>query len=153
MKKITLLLGFMVAATMVSEKVAAQTTVGPKITYEQDYVDFGDVDYGSNRERVWKFKNTGTEPLTITNAVGSCGCTVPSFPKEPIMPGKTAEIKINYDTNRPGPINKTVTVTTNEATGANTVVIKVKGNIKPAPEKAAEPAPAPAQPKSAAPAK
>ena len=151
MKKLTLLLGFIVAATTASQKVSAQTTVGPKLTFEQDYVDYGDVDYGSNRERVWKFKNTGTEPLTITNAVGSCGCTVPSFPKEPIMPGKTAEIKINYDTNRPGPINKTVTVTTNEPAGANTVVIKVKGNIKPAPEKPAEPAPAPA--KTAAPAK
>lgn len=133
MKKITLLLGFIAASFAVSQTVSAQTTVGPKISYEKDVTDFGEVEYGGPRERVWKFKNTGTEPLMIVNAVGSCGCTVPSFPKEPIMPGKTAEIKINYDTNRPGPIAKTVTVTTNEAAGSNTVVIKVVGNVKAAP--------------------
>jgi len=133
MKKITLLLGFMVAGFMASETVSAQAVLGPKISYEQDYVDYGEVEYGGPRERVWKFKNTGKEPLMITNAVGSCGCTVPSFPKEPIMPGQTAEIKINYDTNRPGPIAKTVTVTTNEPEGSNTHVIKVKGNVKAAP--------------------
>lgn len=145
MKKFALFLGFMVAGLMASDTVSAQATLGPKISFEQDYVDYGEVDYGGGRERVWKFKNTGTEPLMIVNAVGSCGCTVPSFPKEPIMPGKTAEIKINYDTNRPGPIAKTVTVTTNEPAGSNTVVIKVKGNIKPAPT--------PAQPKTDAPVK
>ena len=134
MKKITLLLGFIAASFTVAQTVSAQAVLGPKIAFEKDFVDYGDVDYGSNRERVWTFKNTGKEPLMIVNAVGSCGCTVPSFPKEPIMPGKTAEIKINYDTNRPGPIAKTVTVTTNEPEGSNQVVIKVKGNIKPAPE-------------------
>ena len=144
MKKITLLLGFIAASFTVAQTVSAQAVLGPKITFEKDFVDYGDVDYGSNRERVWTFKNTGKEPLMIVNAVGSCGCTVPSFPKEPIMPGKTAEIKINYDTNRPGPIAKTVTVTTNEPEGSNQVVIKVKGNIKPAPENAS-PAAAPAK--------
>lgn len=130
MKKFTLLLGFVAASFGVSNTVSAQSVLGPKISYEQDFVDYGEVEYGGQRERVWKFKNTGQEPLTIVNAVGSCGCTVPSYPKEPILPGKTAEIKINYDTNRTGPIAKTVTITTNEADGSNTHVIKVKGNVK-----------------------
>lgn len=130
MKKLTLLLGFVVASLAAANSVSAQAVLGPKIAYEVDYVDYGDIEYGGPRERVWKFKNVGQEPLMITNAVGSCGCTVPSFPKEPIMPGKTGEIKINYDTNRTGPIAKTVTVTTNESAGSNTVQISVKGNVK-----------------------
>lgn len=141
MKKITLLLGFIAASFAVAQTASAQT-LGPKITYEKDVADFGEVEYDGPRERVWKFKNTGTEPLLIVNAVGSCGCTVPSFPKEPIMPGKTAEIKINYDTKRPGPIAKTVTVTTNEPAGSNTVVIKVIGNVKAGPAETSPSVPA-----------
>jgi hypothetical protein len=112
----------------------AQSVTTPKLSYTADYVDYGTVDYGGPSEREWKFKNEGKEPLLITNATGSCGCTVPSWPKEPIMPGKEAVIKINYDTKRPGQIAKTVTITTNEPEGSNTHVIKVKGNVKNAPE-------------------
>ena len=142
MKKITLLLGFIAASFAFSETASAQAVLGPKISYEQDFVDYGEVEYGGGRERIWKFKNTGQEPLIITDAKGSCGCTVPSFPKEPIMPGKTGEIKINYDTNRPGPIAKTVTVTTNEPNAAP-IVIHVRGNVKSNP---ATPTNAPAAP-------
>lgn len=130
MKKIALLIGFVAAACTVSKTASAQAVLGPKISFEQDFVDFGEVEFSGNGERVWKFKNTGKEPLMITNAKGSCGCTVPEYPKEAIMPGKEGIIKIKYDTKRPGPINKTVTVTTNEPEGANSHVIKVKGMVK-----------------------
>lgn len=134
MKKFALLLGFVVAGFAASNTASAQTgATGPKLTFEQNTVDYGEVDYSGNGERVWKFKNTGKEPLMITNAKGSCGCTVPEYPKEAIMPGKEGIIKIKYDTKRPGPINKTVTVTTNEAEGSNTHVINVKGTVKAAP--------------------
>jgi hypothetical protein len=133
MKKAILFFSFAIAAFGV-HKVSAQNATGPKISFEKDVVDYGEVEYGSSRERVWTFKNVGKEPLMITNATGSCGCTVPSFPKEPIMPGKTGEIKINYDTNRQGVFEKTVTITTNEPEGSNTHVIKVKGTVKAAPE-------------------
>lgn len=133
MKKFALLIGFVVAGLTVSQTASAQAVLGPKLTFENNTVDFGEVEYSGNGERVWKFKNTGKEPLTITNAKGSCGCTVPEYPKEAIMPGKEGIIKIKYDTKRPGPINKTVTVTTNEAEGANTHVINVKGTVKDAP--------------------
>ncbi|MCG9910464.1 MAG: DUF1573 domain-containing protein [Flavobacteriales bacterium] len=137
MKKAILFFSFAIAAFGV-QTVSAQTATGPKISFEKDVVDYGEVEYASNRERVWTFKNTGKEPLMITNATGSCGCTVPSFPKEPIMPGKTGEIKINYDTNRQGAFEKTVTITTNEPDGSNSHTIKVKGTVKSAP--AAQPA-------------
>lgn len=133
MKKIALLIGFVAATMTVSQTATAQAVLGPKISFEQDFVDFGEVEFSGNGERIWKFKNTGKEPLMITNAKGSCGCTVPEYPKEAIMPGKEGIIKIKYDTKRPGPINKTVTVTTNEAEGANTHTIKVKGTVKDAP--------------------
>jgi hypothetical protein len=132
MKKTILLFTFALVAFGL-QTVSAQNATGPKISYEKDAVDYGEVEYASNRERVWIFKNTGKEPLMITNASGSCGCTVPSFPKEPIMPGKTGEIKINYDTNRQGAFEKTVTITTNEPEGSNSHQIKVKGTVKAAP--------------------
>jgi hypothetical protein len=77
----------------------------------------------------------------ITNAKGSCGCTVPEWPKEPIRPGQTGVIKIKYDTSRSGPISKTVTVTTNEVEGKDASgnptyknhTVAVKGNVKQAP--------------------
>jgi hypothetical protein len=89
-----------------------------------------------------EFKNTGNEPLIITNAKGSCGCTVPDWPKEPIAPGATGVIKVRYDTNRPGPINKSVTISTNVTTGKDDqgnpsyydAVIRIKGEVGPAPE-------------------
>lgn len=140
MKKGLLILGFIAAGFAASQSVSAQTVLGPKLTSETLEVNYGEVEYAGARERVWTFKNTGKEPLMITNATGSCGCTVPSFPKEPIMPGKTGEIKINYDTNRQGPFAKTVTVTTNEPAGSNTYTIQVKGTVKANPATPATPA-------------
>lgn len=141
MKKFALILGFMVAgAFAAANDASAQAVLGPKLTYTTDVVNYGEVDYSGNGERAWKFKNEGKQPLTITSAKGSCGCTVPEYPKEPIMPGKEGIIKIKYDTKRPGPITKTVTITTNEPEGSNTHVIQVKGNVKPAPENNGVPA-------------
>jgi len=119
-------------------QVAAQ---GPVLTATNMTVDYGEVAYNGDGVREFVFKNTGTEPLLITNARGSCGCTVPDWPKDPIRPGETAVIKIKYDTKRSGPISKTVTVTTNEVASkdanGNPVykdhLVTIKGNVKTAP--------------------
>jgi hypothetical protein len=103
-------------------------------TYDTD-CDYGNIDYNGEPLRVVKFKNTGTEPLIIKNAVGSCGCTVPTFPKEAILPGEEKSIEIRYATNRPGKIDKRVTITTNEE---KEHYIRVIGFVKDAP---AAPAP------------
>jgi hypothetical protein len=90
--------------------------------------DYGNIKQGDNGECVFKFTNNGKEPLVITNCQGSCGCTVPQCPKEPILPGKTSEIKVKYDTQRVGGIYKTVTVTSNAKSG--TVTLTIKGNVE-----------------------
>ena len=77
--------------------------------------------------RLAKFTNAGTEPLIISGAKGSCGCTVPNWPKDPIMPGESSQIEIRYDTKRVGGINKTVTVSSNDPAGPH--IIKVIGTI------------------------
>jgi hypothetical protein len=100
---------------------------GPKMEFEAMEVDYGTIEQHSEPLRSLSFTNTGTEPLVIKNARGSCGCTVPIWPKEPIMPGETSQIDIRYATNRLGKINKKVTLTTNEASGTH--VIKVLGKV------------------------
>lgn len=119
--------------------VSAQKAMGPEFSSDNLVVDFGEVDATKDPGfRVFKFKNTGSEPLMITNAQGSCGCTVPEWPKEPIRPGAVGEIKIKYDIQRKGQINKTVTVTTNEVdskdANGNPVyknhTVSVKGNVQ-----------------------
>lgn len=139
MKKIILGLSavclFMVANTT---NVNAQ---GPSLSATSMTVDFGEVAYGGDGTREFTFTNTGSEPLLITNAKGSCGCTVPEWPKEPIRVGGTGVIKIKYDTKRSGAISKTVTVTTNEVeskdANGNPIyknhIVTIKGNVKVAP--------------------
>lgn len=108
----------------------ADAANGAKIEFEKEIHDFGTLEYGGDASCTFVFKNTGNEPLIISEAKRSCGCTVPSFSKEPILPGETGEIKVVYDSKRPGAINKSVTVTSN-ASNAPTKVIRIKGTIKP----------------------
>ncbi len=126
MKKIVLLLaiGLMTLGLQAQEKKA-------EITFETDVIDYGDVAHGSDGTREFKFTNTGTAPLVISKAYSTCGCTVPSPPKDPIAPGETGVIKVKYDTNRaPGPIRKTITVYTNASAEPST--LKITGNLLPA---------------------
>jgi hypothetical protein len=110
----------------------AQT--GPKIEFKEETINYGEVEKGKDDGiRVFEFTNTGDAPLIITNAKSSCGCTVPEWPKEPIAPGAKGSIRVKYDTNRPGPINKSVTITSNALNEPNKV-IRIKGEVGPAPE-------------------
>ena len=118
------------ANTAIAQEV---TAAGATIDFAKETHDYGTVEYAGDGTSTFKFTNNGTAPLIISNAKGSCGCTVPSWPKEPIMPGKKGEIKVKYDTKRPGAINKSVTITSN-ATNAPTKVIRIKGQVKPKPE-------------------
>jgi len=140
-----LFLGFAVGsvyAQVESSKIeAAQGEMpvsGPVMEFVEMVVDYGAIEQHSDPLRIAKFTNTGTEPLVIKNARGSCGCTVPTYPKQPIMPGESAEVEIRYDTKRLGKINKTVTITTNEVGDPH--VLKVIGQIAKAPEDAGVPA-------------
>ena len=101
----------------------------PIITFETELIDLGTFmqydDPSSKCEFV--FTNTGKEPLIISKAKGSCGCTVPSWPKEPIMSGESGVIQVNYDEKRVGSFNKSITITSNAKNSPQ--IIKVKGKI------------------------
>lgn len=102
----------------------AKAQSGPVMTFEKLEMDYGTLALGADGVRLFKFKNTGNEPLVIKNARGSCGCTVPKWPNEPIGAGKTGVIEVKYDTSRPGPFTKTVSVETNEVNPQHTLTIK-----------------------------
>jgi len=124
MKKAMLLLALAVGSFgMVQAQVA-----GAKIEFEKMEHDYGTIDQGANGATEFRFTNTGTEPLIISNAKGSCGCTVPEWPKEPIAPGASSSIKVKYDTKRVGPISKTVTITSNAVDNGN-ALLKIKGSV------------------------
>jgi len=123
MKKIVLvlfvgLLGF----TMTAQDAAA------KIEFKSETVDYGEISKGADGVRIFEFTNTGDAPLIISKVSSSCGCTIPKKPEAPILPGKTGEISVKYDTNRVGPIRKAITVISNADTP--TKVLKIKGEIK-----------------------
>lgn len=106
----------------------AQT--GPKIEFKEETINYGEVEKGKDDGiRIFEFTNTGDAPLTIINAKSSCGCTVPAWPKEPIAPGKTGQIKVQYNMN-PGPISKTITIESNAVNQKNGMVaLRIKGNV------------------------
>lgn len=110
------------------KNVDVSGATGPVMTFETLDLQYGEIDQNSEPVRYLDFTNTGTEPLVIKNARGSCGCTVPVWPKEPIMPGESSKIEIRYATNRLGKINKKVTLTTNEV-GVEPHIIRVLGNV------------------------
>ncbi len=110
-----------------SDKVSAQT-VGASIEFNKEVHDYGTIKNGADGSCTFEFKNTGDSPLIISNAKGSCGCTVPDWPKEPIAPGASGVIKVNYDTMRTGEINKSVTITSN-AVNAPDKIVFIKGNV------------------------
>lgn len=142
---------------MAQETAAPATTEdaapvdGPKIEFEKTTHNFGTLTQGDPAIYEFRFTNVGTEDLKITYAKGSCGCTVPKWPKDPIAPGKSDVIKVKYDSNRIGGINKNVTITSNAVnTPTQRIYIKGKINAKPAPPVETQPAPKVDQPEKAA---
>lgn len=99
----------------------------PEISFTKTVHDYGTLFSGGDGNSEFEFTNTGKEPLILSSVKTSCGCTVPSWPREPIMPGKKETIKIKYDTGRVGPINKTITVVSNAKTSP--VVLRISGTV------------------------
>jgi hypothetical protein len=130
MKKLSAVLGiflFFAVAVNAQESSKAETAGGAEMTFDSEVVDYGTIAQNADGLRTFTFTNTGNAPLIISNAKGSCGCTVPTWPKQPINPGEKGEIKVKYATNRVGPINKSVTVMSNAATPSK--VLRIKGNV------------------------
>lgn len=160
MKKLLLLPLF--AMSVITASAQAPTTSGaerpggPVMKFDELDYNFGTIKQGESVTHIFKFTNGGKEPLIINNAVGSCGCTVPEYPKEPIRPNGAGEIKVTFNsTGKSGPQDKTVTITYDTD---KTVVLHMRGTVEvpaPAPSQApsapaqtptASPSPSPAKP-------
>ncbi|MGJ8666762.1 MAG: DUF1573 domain-containing protein [Patiriisocius sp.] len=98
-----------------------------KITFKSDTVDYGEIAKGSDGVRVFEFTNTGDAPLIVSDVKSSCGCTVPKKPEGPVAAGASGKIEVKYDTNRVGPIRKTVTVYSNADEPIK--ALKIKGEV------------------------
>lgn len=102
----------------------------PQFTFNEENHDFGVIDEGVKADYDFEFTNTGDAALIITNAQGSCGCTVPSWPKEPIAPGETGKIHVSFNSNgKPGNQKKTVTLNAN--TIPPTKLLRISAQVTP----------------------
>ncbi|WP_124981130.1 DUF1573 domain-containing protein [Nonlabens xiamenensis] len=102
----------------------------PVMTFEEVEYDFGTVEEGTVVEHEYKFTNTGNAPLIVVNAKGSCGCTVPTWSKEPIAPGAEGSMLVKFNTNgKPNAQTKTVTIKANTEKGTES--IRIKGFVTP----------------------
>lgn len=111
---------------------AAAFAQGAKIEFKDkdNTIDYGKVYRDTdNGIRSFEFKNTGDAPLIITNVLSTCGCTIPTKPTAPILPGKTGKIDVKYNMS-PGPIRKTITVESNATNvDGGRVALKIKGEV------------------------
>ena len=149
MKKSILQLSFLIATFLTINTFIAQQAIalsqGAEISFDKSTHDYGQIEKSANGECIFVFTNTGNKPLKISNAKGSCGCTVPQWPREEIAPGAKGEIKVRYDTKRVGVINKSVTIQSNAMNSDNitrakkdsegkviggTSTIRIKGEVK-----------------------
>ncbi len=130
-------LGYVVNAQEGGSVVPSIDPNAAEMKFESEVLDYGTIKFDANGVREFKIKNVGKSPLTISNVQGQCGCTSttidgkPGWPQEPILPGKSASIRVKYDTKRPGPFEKNVTITSNSKDPSK--VVKIKGVVEAAP--------------------
>lgn len=144
MKKIVFLLAFLATCSIVSAQVeikpstTEQTDIksNAAIKFETTSHSFGNVIEGQIATYDFKFTNTGTDPLRLSNVSASCGCTTPKWPREEIAPGQSATITAEYNSNgRPGTFNKNIFVKGN----GGDVTLTISGNVVKEPEKPMSP--------------
>ncbi len=117
----------------VSAAVAAMPKT--KLVFEGDTFDFGKIKEGTIVEHTYVVKNVGDEPLLISNCRASCGCTIPTWPKDPIAAGESAKIEVKFNSShKEGDVSKAITVTANTDPEQN--FLTIKGNVEKAPEEA-----------------
>lgn len=129
-KSLFILALFVFAAFQINAQTSNQQTDNPNapvINFDKVVHDYGTIMQNSDGGCEFKFTNNGKEPLILSRPKSSCGCTVPTWPKQPILPGKSDVIKVTYTTNRVGPFNKTVTIYSNASN--NPIKLQIKGKV------------------------
>lgn len=117
------------AQAQTTPATATTKAAGPQIKFMEEKYDFGSIKQGDIVDHVFKFKNTGTQPLVISNIGVSCGCTTPDWTKEPVMPGKMGMVSAKFNSaGKMGMQTKVLTIESNSAAGAATV--SLVGEVK-----------------------
>jgi len=116
------LLGSLLVVLFLSFSLNAQ-----EFKFQEEVIDYGKIDKGSDGAKVFIFKNIGDQPIIINKIQSSCGCTVPKKPEKPIMPGEDGEIKVSYDTKRVGGFSKSITIMSNAKNPRK--IIRIKGIV------------------------
>lgn len=130
MKKVVLsfLMMLFVVAAYAQEKAQVASVNGPQITFQESEYKFGDLEQGEKAEHVFTFKNTGSAPLVLSDVRTTCGCTASEWPKEPVAPGKSGQIKVTFNSaGKMGAQNKVVTIVSNAVNAQEQV--KMIGNV------------------------
>ena len=131
MKKIGILILFAFFALQMQAQQKTKNTLGAVLKFNKTTYNFGKIYYRSDGTHNFKFVNAGKEPLLLTRPRSSCGCTVPTWPKAPILPGDSGTINVAYNTHILGEFNKTVTVYSN---APKPVVLHIHGKVIPHPK-------------------
>lgn len=126
--KLAFALCLFISAFSAAQEKAKAEKVGV-FSFETEEIDYGTIEHNANGTRVFKFINTGEAPIVISNAKGSCGCTVPTYSKNVIAPGERGEVEVKYATNRVGKFTKTITLTSNASEPNKT--LRIRGEVLP----------------------
>ena len=121
-----------ISAKLVNNPITAekgkQTVLLPELSFDKLQHNFGKINQGESVSHQFVFTNTGQAELIINNAKGSCGCTVPKWPRKPIAPGESEEIKVTFNSaGKSGKQRKAITLVTNAI--PNTIVLTVSAEI------------------------
>lgn len=123
-----LVIGALTTSSISSPPNMDPRATGPVIRFDTTLHDFGTIPYGGDGHCTFRFTNTGDAPLIIESVKSSCGCLVPSWDRDPVLPGGRGNIRLRYDTRRIGPFTKSVTLTSN-AVNTPTLVLRIKGSV------------------------
>ena len=132
MKRIFFVIGILILSvcSVKAQKKVEKKNVDPnaaEIVFDKLVYDYGTINQYGDGNCEFNFTNTGKEPLVLTNVRSSCGCTVPKWPRRPVLPGKSSVIKVKYTTSRMGSFHKSITVYSNAKTSP--IVLKIKGKV------------------------
>ncbi|OUS00535.1 hypothetical protein A9Q86_11145 [Flavobacteriales bacterium 33_180_T64] len=122
----TLLFALLSTSLSFSQEQAKHQKIGV-LAFEEEVIDYGTIQQHDNGIRTFKFKNRGRAPIVISKVKTSCGCTVPTYPKQAILPGESATIEIKYATSRIGKFSKSIIVISNADDGQKK--LQIKGNV------------------------